>query len=146
MCQRIQALIWSRLGPSGRIPVRRRTGKRCQRSKMDNRRWKILLKTGHVITVYLPLLSGEIRLKTRIVSIGNSKGIRIPKPLLEQTGLHGEVEISAEEGSLVIRAARKPREGWEEALKEMARRGDDALLGDVSPSLTSWDEDEWEWE
>ena len=49
---------------------------------------------------------------TRIVQIGNSKGIRIPKTLLQQTGLSGEVEISAENGALVIRPARKPRAGF----------------------------------
>ena len=84
-------------------------------------------------------------MKTRIVRIGNSQGVRIPKPLLEQTGLRGEVEIVADNGSLVIRPARKPREGWDEAFREMARRGDDALLDDVPPSLSRWDEDEWEW-
>ena len=84
-------------------------------------------------------------MKTRIVRIGNSQGVRIPKPLLEQTGLRGEVEIVADNGSLVIRPARKPREGWDEAFREMARRGDDALLDDVPPSLSSWDQDEWEW-
>ena len=45
-------------------------------------------------------------MKTRIVRIGNSQGIRIPKPLLEQTGLRGEVEISAQDDSLIIRPAR----------------------------------------
>lgn len=84
-------------------------------------------------------------MKTRIVSIGNSQGIRIPKPLLEQTGLSGEVEISAENGALVIRPARKPREGWAQAFQKMAQRGDDALLDDVAPSLSDWDEGEWEW-
>jgi antitoxin MazE len=67
-------------------------------------------------------------MKTPIVRIGNSQGIRIPKPLLEQTGLKGEVEINAQEDSLVIRPARKPRAGWAGAFREMARRGDDALL------------------
>ena len=56
-------------------------------------------------------------MKTQIVRIGNSQGIRIPKPLLQQTGLHGEVEIFAEEDSLVIRPAKKPREGWDEAFR-----------------------------
>ena len=84
-------------------------------------------------------------MKTRIVRIGNSQGVRIPKPLLEQTGLRGEVEIVVDNGSLVIRPAHKPREGWDEAFREMARRGDDALLDDVPPSLSSWDQDEWEW-
>ena len=51
-------------------------------------------------------------MKARIVRIGNSKGIRIPKPLLDQTGLQGEVEIQAKNGSLIIRPTRKPRAGW----------------------------------
>ena len=84
-------------------------------------------------------------MKTRIVAIGNSRGIRIPKPLLGQTGLSGEVEISAEDGTLVIRPAKRPRAGWATAFQEMARRGDDALLDDVAPSLSAWDEGEWEW-
>jgi antitoxin MazE len=84
-------------------------------------------------------------MKTQIVRIGNSRGVRIPKPLLEQTGLQGEVEITADKESLVIRRVRKPREGWAAAFQEMARRGEDALVDDVAPSLSSWDEDAWEW-
>ena len=84
-------------------------------------------------------------MKTNIVRLGNSRGIRIPKPLLEQTGLNGEVEITAEQDALVIRAARKPREGWDAQFREMARRGDDTLLDDVAPSQSAWDEEEWEW-
>jgi antitoxin MazE len=84
-------------------------------------------------------------MKTAIVRIGNSQGVRIPKPLLEQTGLHGEVEISARAGTLVIRPARRPRAGWAAAFREMARRGDDTLLDDAPPSLSSWDVGEWEW-
>jgi antitoxin MazE len=84
-------------------------------------------------------------MKTRVVRIGNSHGIRIPKPLLEQTGLRGEVEISAQDDSLIIRPARRPREGWAAAFQEMAHSGDDALLDDTAPSLSSWDEDDWEW-
>ncbi len=84
-------------------------------------------------------------MKTRIVKIGNSQGIRIPKPLLEQTGLRGEVEMVAQDGSLIIRPARRPREGWAAAFEEMARRGEDSLLDNPSPSLSTWDEDDWEW-
>ena len=80
------------------------------------------------------------------MNIGNSRGVRIPKPLLEQTGLNGEVEIIAENESLVIRRTRKPREGWAESFQEMAKHGDDALLDDPAPSLSAWDEDEWEWQ
>ena len=84
-------------------------------------------------------------MKTRIVRIGNSRGIRIPKLLLEQSGLEGEVEMNAETGSLLIRSLTKPRAGWAEAFREMAGRGDDTLLDDVPAALSSWDEDEWEW-
>jgi antitoxin MazE len=84
-------------------------------------------------------------MKTRIVRIGNSQGIRIPKPLLEQTGLRDEVEVSVQDDGLMIRPARKARTGWADAFREMARRGDDAPLDDAPPSLSSWDEDEWEW-
>jgi antitoxin MazE len=82
--------------------------------------------------------------KARIVPIGNSQGIRIPKPLLEQTGMSGEVEIIAESDSLVIRPARKPRANWAAAFRKMANRGDDAML-DQTPNLSDWDKNEWEW-
>jgi len=85
-------------------------------------------------------------MKTRIVAIGNSQGIRIPKPLLEQTGLSGEVEISAEDDGLVIRPAKRPRAGWAAAFRKMAQRGDDTLLDDAAPSLSAWDEGEWQWQ
>jgi antitoxin MazE len=85
-------------------------------------------------------------MKTRIVRIGNSKGIRIPKPLLEQVGLNDEVDINVQDGSLVIKPAKKPRAGWEATFREMAKRGDDALLDSEAPTLSTWDKDEWEWE
>jgi antitoxin MazE len=89
-------------------------------------------------------LGGRI-MKTRIVQIGNAQGIRIPKQLLEQSGLQGEVEILIEGEALVIRSLKKPRAGWAEAFRDMARRGNDKLLDPETPSLTSWDEEEWEW-
>jgi antitoxin MazE len=73
-------------------------------------------------------------MKTRIVPIGNSQSIRIPKPLLEQTGLSGEVDVSAEGDALVIRPIRKPRAGWARAFQQMAQRGDDILLDEVVPN------------
>ncbi len=82
-------------------------------------------------------------MRTRIVRIGNSRGIRIPKLLLEQTGLNGQVDIRARHGSLVINRARRPRAGWADAFEEMARRGDDALLD--PPSLSRWDKENWQW-
>jgi antitoxin MazE len=83
-------------------------------------------------------------MKTRIVQIGNSQGVRIPKSLLEQTGLNGEVDICAQDDTLVIRPTRKPREGWEEAFKQAAQGGEDPLADEVYIP-TKWDEEEWEW-
>ncbi|GAB6064103.1 AbrB/MazE/SpoVT family DNA-binding domain-containing protein [Deferrisoma palaeochoriense] len=81
----------------------------------------------------------------KIIRIGNSQGIRIPKPILEQCGLRGEVILEPSEGRLVIRPA-KPRQGWDRAFRAMAASGDDALLDPDGITWTSWDEDEWEWE
>ncbi|HUG93214.1 MAG TPA: AbrB/MazE/SpoVT family DNA-binding domain-containing protein [Planctomycetaceae bacterium] len=84
--------------------------------------------------------------KTRIVAIGNSRGIRIPKPMLDEAGLSGQVEITAEEGALVIRPVKKPRAGWAAAFQKIAERGDDSLIDDAPPSLSDWDQDDWEWQ
>lgn len=84
-------------------------------------------------------------MKTRIVRIGNSQGIRIPKPLLEQSGLGEEVELEVAEGRITIRAASRPRQGWEAAFRAMAERGDDALLDPGAAGASGWDEEEWEW-
>ena len=83
-------------------------------------------------------------MKTRIVQIGNSRGVRIPKQLLEQTGLNGEVEIRVEKNGIVITAPKKPRAGWAEAARELAETGEDALVNDGGPT-TRFDEEEWEW-
>jgi antitoxin MazE len=82
--------------------------------------------------------------KARIVRIGNSQGVRIPKPLLEESGISGEVEIEVHDRQIIIRSAERPRQGWEQALRSMAEAGDDALLDDL-PALSSWDDEEWEW-
>ena len=84
-------------------------------------------------------------MKTRVVRIGNSRGIRIPKVLLDQTGLPEEVELSADGDSIVIRPATRPRAGWDTTFHEMALRGDDALLDETRPGLSDWDQTEWEW-
>lgn len=82
--------------------------------------------------------------KTRIIRIGNSRGIRIPKLLLDQAGLGTEIEILAQRDHLVIRPAARPRSAWDEQFRAMAEQGDDrSLLGDAT--LTDWDAREWEW-
>ncbi|HTD46993.1 MAG TPA: AbrB/MazE/SpoVT family DNA-binding domain-containing protein [bacterium] len=81
--------------------------------------------------------------KARVVRIGNSRGIRIPKVLLEQLEIGEEVEMSVHRGGLTIRSARRPREGWADAFRQMAVHGDDRLLD--QPALTKWQAKEWEW-
>jgi antitoxin MazE len=82
-------------------------------------------------------------MKAKIIRIGNSQGIRIPKPLLEQTGLSEDVEIEVRADELVIRPARSARANWAAAFAEMAEAGDDALFEDLTES--EWDREEWEW-
>jgi antitoxin MazE len=82
-------------------------------------------------------------IQTRIVKIGKFQGIRIPKSLLEQIGISEAVEIEVQGDRIVIRAATKPRAGWEEAFAKMAEQHDDVLLDDITH--TEWEENEWQW-
>ena len=84
-------------------------------------------------------------MRTRVVKIGNSQGVRIPKLLLERSHLPEEVEIEAQDDRIIIRSAKQPRQGWEEAFRAMAERGDDKLLDENLTGQTRWDEDEWQW-
>ena len=81
--------------------------------------------------------------KTRIVRIGNSRGIRVPKVLLDQAQLPEEVELQAEHGRLVVRAAHGPRTGWADAAKAMHARSDDHVLDASTP--TRFDDKDWQW-
>jgi antitoxin MazE len=81
--------------------------------------------------------------RTRIVQIGNSKGIRVPKMLLQHAQLPEEVELQAEHGRLIVRAARAARAGWADAAKSMHARGDDRLLD--APTSSQFDDKEWQW-
>lgn len=83
-------------------------------------------------------------MKVNLVSIGNSKGIRIPRSIIKECGFGDEVELSVGEGVVVLAPARNVREGWDNAFEKMAAAGDEALL--VPEHLEhEWDEEEWEW-
>ncbi len=84
-------------------------------------------------------------MKTRIIKIGNSKGVRIPKPPLERSNLAEEVELEAEADRIIIRSLRQARHDWEHAFRAMAERGDDSSVDEPSPLQTRWGEDEWQW-
>jgi len=83
-------------------------------------------------------------MKTTLIPIGNSRGIRIPKPLIEQCGLTGDIEMDVRDRVILIHSPHHPRSGWDKAFKQMARLGDDKLL-DGQPAATRWDKEEWEW-
>jgi len=83
-------------------------------------------------------------LKTKLVRIGNSRGVRIPKPLIEQAGLEEDVEIEVTEGGILIGPVREPRAGWEEAARQMREEGDTEMLD--APTPTRFDEEGWSWE
>jgi antitoxin MazE len=83
-------------------------------------------------------------MKTKIVRIGNSRGVRIPKPLLEQAGLEDEVSLRVTEEGIVIEARSHPRDGWADAAKRLHGREEDGLLDEWQP--TAFDESEWEWQ
>jgi antitoxin MazE len=82
--------------------------------------------------------------KAKIVRIGNSRGIRLPKPVIEQCNLEGEVDLRVRGRTLIIEATHRARHGWDAAFAEMAARGDDRLLDAEGPP-SAWDEAEWRW-
>jgi antitoxin MazE len=80
---------------------------------------------------------------TKIVKIGNSQGVRIPKSILEMSNIEHEAEMCVDNGAIIIRSPKKVREGWQEAFSTMHAVKDDTLLDADIP--TEWDENEWEW-
>ncbi len=82
-------------------------------------------------------------MKTRLVRIGNSRGIRLPKPLIAEAGLSEHVELRVREGAIVIARMARPRSGWAEAARRLRQRGKDVLLDPPAP--TRFDGKEWEW-
>jgi len=85
----------------------------------------------------------NMMIRSKVVKIGNSRGIRIPQTLLEQAGLIDDVEMIVEGNKLIIHSIRFSRQGWGAQFIAMAEHGDDRLL-DQAPA-TQWEEDEWTW-
>ena len=82
-------------------------------------------------------------MKTKIVRIGNSRGVRIPKPLLEEAGLEDDVELRVIDSGILIENVGTPRSGWAEAATQLSERGEDKLLDEPVP--TEFDDSEWTW-
>jgi antitoxin MazE len=81
-------------------------------------------------------------IKSKIVRVGNSQGIRIPKTMLEQSGILENVEIEVRDNQIVITAATKARIGWGDAFAQMVIEGDEM---EPLTASNAWDETEWEW-
>jgi antitoxin MazE len=82
-------------------------------------------------------------MKTRLVRIGNSRGVRLPKAIIAQAGLTEEVELGVRDGAVVIARTSSARSGWADAARQMRKRDEDLLVDPPVP--TFFDEKEWEW-
>jgi antitoxin MazE len=83
-------------------------------------------------------------MRARIIKIGNSQGVRIPKTILEQTGIMEDVELEVEKNQIIIRPISNSRVGWDPAFKTMAEKGNDQLIHGTENISHSWDEEEWQ--
>ena len=84
-------------------------------------------------------------MRARVIKIGNSQGIRIPKTLLDQTGILDDVELKVEKNQIIIRPISDPRGDWDNAFKTMADKGDDALINGDENISYSCDDEKWQW-
>ena len=85
-------------------------------------------------------------MKTKLIRIGNSRGIRIPKSFIEQSGLSDQVELTLGDNEIILRSADVNRKNWENSFKKMAEEGDDFLLDqEEAGHPTEWDETDWTW-
>ncbi len=76
-----------------------------------------------------------------IIQIGNSKGFRLSKTLIEKYNIKDKVELILEKGYFILKPISSPRNGWETAFKEMNENGDDQLLFDdvfENENLEEW--------
>lgn len=85
-------------------------------------------------------------MKTKLVRIGNSQGVRIPKPVIEEIGLSEEIEMILKDNQIILRSADQTRKGWDSAFERMAEEQDDQLIDKEEIEIPSkWDETEWTW-
>ncbi|MFA5619330.1 MAG: AbrB/MazE/SpoVT family DNA-binding domain-containing protein [Weeksellaceae bacterium] len=69
-------------------------------------------------------------MEVKLINIGNSKGIRLPKAILEQYNISDKLELILEKGRIILKPKSTPRKGWEKSFKLMHENGDDKLLID----------------
>lgn len=79
-------------------------------------------------------------MKVPIIKIGNSKGIRLPKAILEKYKMVDQVELMFEEEQMVLRPIYSSRKNWEASFQEMNEKGEDALLDNDILGDEPWEE------
>ena len=84
-------------------------------------------------------------MKTQIVRIGNSQGVRIPKILLNDSKLELVVELELCDEGILIRPAKNPRQNWERQFQEMAEDDADELIIDDSEAPATYEKQSWRW-
>lgn len=67
-------------------------------------------------------------METSIIKIGNSKGLRLSKTILEKYNIKDKVELILEKGQIILKPIDEPRQNWEEEFRKMHANGDDKLL------------------
>ena len=82
-------------------------------------------------------------MKTRLIRIGNSRGVRLPKVVIEEAGLDEDIELQVRGGAVVISSRRKPRAGWSETARRLHEASEGPLLD--APTATRFDDEEWRW-
>ena len=84
-------------------------------------------------------------MQVELIRIGNSRGVRIPKTVIDRCGFGDSVDLRVEEGRVILARDRKPREGWKEAARAAKESiaGDELLLEGI-PEY-EFDRNEWTW-
>lgn len=82
-------------------------------------------------------------MKTQIIQIGNSQGVRIPKILLEESKINGDVELELHEEGILIRNTQKPRKNWDAIFKKLSENDDDDST--VFDASSDFEKKEWQW-
>lgn len=83
-------------------------------------------------------------MKTKLIHIGDARGVHIPEPLINEAGLQDDVQVRVVGSAILIESDSGARAGWEDAAREIVSRGEDGLLDEPLP--TDFDESEWNWE
>jgi len=136
-CARRKTVLGLREGRDGKHGGGERAARRIDGARRE------LLRAVHWRLAILCRRNYNVIMKTELVQIGNSRGVRIPKAFLEQARLRDKIDMEVRGSQLIIVAANHPRAGWDKAFAAMAARGEGRLVDEAAP--TKWDETEWEW-